>query len=266
LANLLKEINTIKASKTKTIMNQEPDLKTTLTHRSLPAPVKTIIEELNQCATVDNGILCEIVAHSGLTEKDLAPFHTFDHAPAASYGRRLLYSSDCFKILLMSWCNGDFTAIHNHGATQWGCVYFLGQATHRIYEKKNGMLTIGQREGFEHGQIADVCGDMIHIMGNSSGIDFMTLHIYGGDAPADGAEELAEVFAPERNKVFFTAGEAYLNIRNELVKDEKECSGVETETMADYLQLIQPFYRRINDKKMMAEINSFLHQTGPVRE
>jgi cysteine dioxygenase len=255
LANLLGEINTIKASKTKTIMNQEPDLKTRLTHRSLPAPVQTIIEEINQCATVDNGILCEIVAHSGLTEKDMAPYHTFNHAPAASYGRRLLYSGNYFKILLMSWCNSDFTAIHNHGATQWGCVYFMGQATHRIYEIKNGILTTKQKDGFEHGQIAGVCGDLIHIMGSSSPEDFMTLHIYGTDNQDHSAVELAEVYAPEHNKVFFTSGEAYLNICNDLVKDEKECGGVEPDTMADYLQLILPFYRRINDKKMIEEIN-----------
>lgn len=247
-------------------MNKEPNIKAVFTDRTLPSPVKKIIEELNHCATVDNLILCEIVANSGLSAEQFEPFHTFNHAPSASYGRRLLYSNDHFKILLMSWCSDDFTAIHNHGATQWGCVYFMGQATHRIYEKNNGLLTIKQKEGFEHGQIADVCGDMIHIMGNSSGKDFMTLHIYGLDAPADGAEELAEVFAPERNKVFFTSGEAYLNIPNELVKDEKECSGVEPETMADYLHLIQPFYRRINDKMMTSEINSFLHQPKPARD
>lgn len=242
-------------------MHIEPDIKTKSGVRSLPLPVKKIIEDLNQCDTVDNALLCEIVAHSGLSAEALEPFHTFDHNPAASYGRRLLYSSDRFKILLMSWCSGDFTAIHNHGATQWGCVYFMGQATHRIYAKNNGKLNIRKKEGFDPGQIAGVCGDMIHIMGNSSPQDFMTLHIYGVNAPADETEELAEVFAPERNKVFFTSGEAYLNISDELVKDEKECGGVETETMADYLQLIQPFYRRINDNNMTARIGELLAKT-----
>ncbi len=245
----------------KNTMNQQPYNEIYEINGSLPASIQAIINELNICKTLENERLCEIVASSGLSAKDLAPFHTFDHAPAASYGRRLLYSNDRFKILLMSWCSGDFTAIHNHGATQWGCVYFMGQATHRIYERNNGMLTMKHNSGFEHGQIADVCGDLIHIMGNSSPKDFMTLHIYGADNQDDDTDELAEVYAPEHNKVFFTSGEAYLNIKSDLIKDEKECGRVCPDTLADYLQLIQPFYQRINDRKLTEEINGFLHQS-----
>jgi cysteine dioxygenase len=243
-------------------MHQVPDMKTKLEDRPLPLVVKKIVDAINHCSTIDNNLLSEIVAKSGLSAKDLAPFHTFDHAPAESYGRRLLYSNDRFKILLMSWCSGDFTAIHNHGATQWGCVYFMGQATHRIYEKKNGMLTMKNNDGFEHGQIADVCGDLIHIMGNSNTHDFMTLHIYGTDVNKPDSNEFAEVYAPEHNKVFFTSGQAYLNIKSDFVKDEKEIGRVCPDTLADYLQLIQPFYRRINDQNISTPPGNMLKSMG----
>jgi cysteine dioxygenase len=243
-------------------MHQEPDINTKLEYRSLPLPVKMIIDEINHCSTINNTLLSEIVAKSGLSVKDLAPFHTFDHAPAESYGRRLLYSNDRFKVLLMSWCSGDFTAIHNHGATQWGCVYFMGQATHRIYEKKNGMLTMKNNDGFELGQTANVCGDLIHIMGNSSPKDFMTLHIYGIDDQSQKSEELAEVYAPELNKVFFTSGHAYLNIKSDLVKDEKEIGRVCPDTLADYLRLIHPFYSRISDQNIATTPGNMLKSMG----
>jgi hypothetical protein len=45
----------------------------------------------------------------------------------------------------MSWRANDFTAIHNHGATEWGCVFFMGSATHRIYEMENDKLSLNAK-------------------------------------------------------------------------------------------------------------------------
>ena len=30
----------------------------------------------------------------------------------------------------MLWKLDDFPAIYNHGYTEWGCVYFFGEASH----------------------------------------------------------------------------------------------------------------------------------------
>ncbi|MBE0663361.1 MAG: cysteine dioxygenase family protein [Bacteroidales bacterium] len=222
----------------------------------LPDSIKNIIDSLEKTRNPDNRVLNEIVANSGVAEKDFSSFRNFVYPANESYGRRLLFNSNRFKILLMSWRKNDFTSIHNHGATEWGCVYFMGKATHRIYENENAMLKMKRKDYFETGQIADVCGDFIHIMGNSGSCDFLTLHIYGSDSDSSGNESMAEIYAPEHNKLFYTHGEAYLNISKELIRGEQYFDQIDPDTLVDYLILVKPFYERVNNESALEKIKS----------
>lgn len=224
----------------------------------LPDSVKNIIDALEKTLNPDNFVLNEIVARAGVAEKDFSSFPNFTYPANESYGRRLLFNSNRFKILLMSWRKNDFTSIHNHGATAWGCVYFMGKAMHRIYTNENAMLKMKRKDYFEPGQIADVCGDFIHIMGNSGHQDFLTLHIYGSDEAQTINNALAEVYAPEYGKLYITNGEAYLNINKELVKAEYNFNPIDSEALADYLMLVKPFYERIMNETVVRKINSML--------
>lgn len=228
--------------------------------KELPQCIRKIIGELNRIPVLDNETLNNLVLQTGIPEKELEAFRRFDHAEDLSYGRQELYSNERFKILLMSWRKNDFTAIHNHGATEWGCVFFMGSATHRIYAMGNSKLTLKRKDVFQAGQIADVCGNFIHIMGNSGTEDFMTLHIYGSDSDVPENESLAEIYAPERNKLFYTHGEAYLNISNELIRDEKYFNQIEPDALVDYLLLVKPFYSRIKKGSILHGINKMLSE------
>lgn len=230
--------------------------------KELPQSIRKIIGELNQTRVLGNETLSSIVLHAGISEKEFETFRRFDHAEDLSYGRQELYSNERFKILLMSWRKNDFTAIHDHGATEWGCVFFMGSATHRIYEMDNNKLTLKRKDVFQAGQTADVCGNFIHIMGNSGTEDFMTLHIYGSDSDSSGNESLAEIYAPEHNKLFYTHGEAYLNISNELIKGEQYFDQIDPEALVDYLTLVEPFYERSNNEPVLEKIKSAIEMVS----
>ena len=224
--------------------------------KELPQSIHKIIVELNQIRVLNNETLNHIVLHSGISEKEFEGFSQFDHPEDLSYGRQELFSNERFKILLMSWRANDFTAIHNHGSTEWGCVFFMGSATHRIYEMENNKLSLKRKDVFRAGQTADVCGNFIHIMGNAGSRDFMTLHIYGSDSDFSGNESMVEIYSPEHNKLFYTHGESYLNISNELIRGEKYFNQIEPEALVDYLLLVKPFYERINNEPVLKRINS----------
>jgi cysteine dioxygenase len=226
--------------------------------KELPHSIHKIIGELNHAGVRNNETLNHIVLHSGISEKEFEGFSRFDHPEILSYGRRELYRNECFKILLMSWRANDFTAIHNHGSTEWGCVFFMGSATHRIYEIENEALVLKRKDIFHSGQTADVCGNFIHLMGNSGNRGFMTLHVYGSDSDLPVNESLAEIYAPENNKVFNTHGEAYLNISSELIKGEKYFDRIEAEALADYFTLVRPFYERIENDLVLEKIKAAL--------
>ncbi len=230
--------------------------------KELPQSICKIIGELNQISVPDNEILNSIVRQTGISEKEFRGLGQFDHPEFLSYGRQELYSNQHFKILLMSWRKNDFTAIHNHGATEWGCVFFMGPATHRMYEIENGELVLKRRDIFQAGQIADVCGNFIHMMGNSGTRDFLTLHIYGFDADTSDHESLAEIYAPEHNKLFYTHGEAYLNISKELIRGEKFFDHIDPEALVDYLALVKPFYERNSNKMVLEKIKSAIKKVS----
>jgi cysteine dioxygenase len=224
--------------------------------KELPKCIRKIIGELNQTPVLDNETLNNLVLQTGIFEKEFESFSQFDHSQTLSYGRQELYSNERFKILLMSWRANDFTAIHNHGATEWGCVFFMGSATHRIYEMEDETLKLKRKDVFQSGQTADVCGNFIHIMGNAGSRDFMTLHIYGSDSDSSGNESMAKIYAPEHNKLFYTDGEAYLNISNELIKGEQYFDQIDPDALADYLTLVKPFYERVNNESVLEKIKS----------
>jgi cysteine dioxygenase len=220
----------------------------------IPARVRAIIEEINHSDFIDNQKLHNLVVASGLSEKDFAAFKPFNHSLQVSYGRQLLYMDNGLKIMLMSWRSGDFTAIHDHGATKWGGVFFMGTATHRLYEFIDGELKLTQKDEINKGQFVGLEGDLIHLMGNSHNNDLITLHIYGSDANDKTPGETARVYAPELKKCFRTQGEAYLNIPKNLVFGEEPFCNIEPEAIMDYLRIVEPFYKRIKRIELIRDL------------
>jgi len=214
-------------------------------HNALPESVQKIVNAINKKKKVDSDILTGLLVDAGLQIEDMMPFSYFDHPDHESYGRRFIYGNDRYKILLMSWRCGDFTAIHDHGVVEWGCVYFFGKATHRTYILQNGVLTLKESKTFHRGQVTSLHGEFIHMMGNSGPGNLMSLHIYGSDTGRAFNGQHARVFALEHGKIYHTAGEAYLNMPDGCIKGQELLPEIDTSSHNDYKALIQPFYDRI---------------------
>ena len=210
----------------------------------LSSTIYKLILDIKNAGKMDNSLITEIVNSNKLSEKDLGAFVSFGHANSQSYGRKLIFDNGNFKLLLMSWKAGDFTAIHNHGNTEWGCVYFFGEASHRLYEIVDDELKIIQKDNFHEGQIAAVCGDLTHMMGNAGSKDFTTLHIYGSNTRNSNVSENAKVYLPEFKKVVTTMGSAYLNMDSNIMLSEKLLLKMRQDVLLDYVTLVKPFYER----------------------
>lgn len=224
----------------------------------LPKSIKNIISKINNTDKIDRKKLIDIISKAKLSEKDFSEYTTFDHPDSESYGRKLIFDNGNFKILLMSWRVGDFTAIHNHGYTEWGCVYFFGEATHRLYKMVDDKLKLVKKDYFLEGQIASVCEDLIHLMGNSSLKYFTTLHVYGSNSLNSNISENAKVYIPEFQKVVTTMGSAYLNMDKNLILGENSFSSLQGSDFIDYLTLIKPFYERNKEHNIVKEMESIL--------
>ena len=225
----------------------------------LPAKIQTLINNIEGADVIDNSLISEFVESSKLTMDDLEPYTTFDHDIKESYGRNLIYQNKNFRILLMSWSAGDFTAIHNHGFIEWGCVLCFGEAIHRLYEMKGDQLCLTQKGNFRNGEIATVCGDLTHLMGNSGIDNFTTLHIYGANSKESPVSSNTKVYYPELQNQISTMGSAYLNMNRDLILSEKQFSNFSKEAISDYYELVIPFYKRINKLPILQEIKEALH-------
>ena len=225
----------------------------------LPNCIQNLVVELNNQNHIDNRIVAEILSETKLSEQALKPYFYADHPTTESYGRKLIWDNGDFKILLMTWHPGDFTAIHNHGHADWGGVYFFGDATHRLYEVENDELSLVEKTVFPKGQVASICGDLTHLMGNSGSRDMVTLHIYGSNTRKKNVSQDAKVYFPEFEKVVTTMGSAYLNMNKELILSEKPFESKNTEVLADYFSLVKPFYERNKMPRVIQKMDHFLN-------
>lgn len=226
---------------------------------NLPNCIQNLVFELNNQVHIDNQIVAGILSETKLSEQALKPYFYTNHPANESYGRKLIWDNGDFKILLMTWLPGDFTAIHNHGHADWGGVYFFGDATHRLYEVENNELALVEKTIFPKGQVASICGDLTHLMGNSGSNEMVTLHIYGSNTRKENVSQDAKVYLPEFQKIVTTMGSAYLNMDKELILSEKPFESKNTAVLADYFSLVKPFYERNKMPGVIQKMDNYLN-------
>jgi predicted metal-dependent enzyme (double-stranded beta helix superfamily) len=146
----------------------------------LPESLQTIVRAVQSSQALTPSTLRRIVREANIDPDDLMPWSAFDHSPADSYGRRLLYDGGFFEMMVMSWCPGDVSAIHDHGHTQWGAVQIFGPAEHAVFWVQNGEIKTLSRTNVKLGQIVYVGHDLVHQMGNrTKDARFLSFHLYG---------------------------------------------------------------------------------------
>ena len=150
----------------------------------LPIRVQTLVHLL-QChpeMTPEKAAHC--VQEANIQLEDLWHWAAISHPIADSYGRNLVYAESSFEIMVMSWDPGDYSAIHDHGAAQWGAVQSFGAAEHSVYalddrHVSTGHLSTVKIHPFGYRTILPVSPDLIHQMGNPSDTPMLSLHVYG---------------------------------------------------------------------------------------
>lgn len=208
---------------------------------NLPSSVNQLINRIQENSPRNSKELATLVKSNAVKREEMLPFHSFDHCPKESYGRRELFKSNTFCIYLMSWCPGDFTAIHDHGTTQWGCVLALDDFTHRLYQFNNNMLVLKYSRPFLKGQTASVSSNVIHMMGNTGKNNALSIHIYGTHDPLQKAAQNTRVFYPELGQITYTHGAAYMLHSENLPEKSYDFHELDEAAKEDYFNLMQQY-------------------------
>jgi predicted metal-dependent enzyme (double-stranded beta helix superfamily) len=206
--------------------------------------LSVLIDKIQNTETPDNKKLVNIIKQVNIRQQDVEQYAQYKHPKQESYGRCEIYKTDNFGIYAMSWNPGDFTAIHSHGHSEWGAVFFLGNANHRLYSVEGKFIDLVLSETIRKGSIAPVCGKMIHAMGNLSDKAFMTLHIYGSNSYKGNITEDSEIFEIEKERIRTTTGPAFIDMSDEYCKSVETGLKTNSKTARDYNTITQKFHAR----------------------
>ena len=218
----------------------------------LPPSIQLLVATIKEYAPKNNLEIASLVRQHPVDREELLPFNNFEHPENESYGRRQLYANDSFCIYLMSWCPGDFTAIHDHGTTQWGCVLALDDFAHRLYQFEENKLALKDDKPFLKGQTASVHSDVIHMMGNNSNKNALSIHIYGTNEPGKKVAQRSRIFYPEINQMAYTQGAAYLFNPQYNANKMIDFENIDEGTRNDYFALI-------NANRTLSRIFNIVH-------
>ena len=160
----------------------------------LPSSLQTLIASIRSRSNITPDVARQLVLDAKITAKDVAPWANFRHPASHSYGRKLVYAEPQFEILVMSWAEGDYSAIHDHGVAQWGAVQCFGLAEHNVYRLTGRTLQLVEQGLSYPNSVNAVNNSLIHQMGNPSRMEFMSLHVYGSEALYSSVTSDARVF------------------------------------------------------------------------
>ena len=188
----------------------------------LASPVQELIARLESEKPTKASEIVSILKDADLAADDLADYADFDHDPADSYGRKMVYKGANYEIMVMSWPRGDFSAIHDHGHTVWGAVKIFGRAEHAVFRWEDEHLSTLARWQTDVGDVLGVGHSLIHQMGNKDQPPFISLHVYGCPTPQENITGEARIFDLKNEKIQRVNGGAFFNIpKSGLVKLEE---------------------------------------------
>ena len=185
---------------------------------SLPFAIQDLIRSLEQETLLTPRLAQELLTRAGLKEEDLSPWADFEHSPADSYGRKLVFDGGSFEMMCMSWNPGDVSAIHDHGYTQWGAVQVFGPAEHAVFLVQDGEVTTLSRAPVKPGTVLPVGHQLVHQMGNPSPTQFLTFHLYGCEGRNGGITADARIYDLCAGEVQRTDGGVFFSLPENRIK------------------------------------------------
>lgn len=226
----------------------------------LPGKIQQLVENIEYLQVNSSTQLISLVSESEISLKNVREIANHDHPVENSYGRKMLYKGKNFVVFLMTWNQNDFTAIHSHGSTDWGCVYFLGKIDHRLYNAHDLSITLVNKSIIPGCTIVPVTGTLIHAMGNLDREPSYSLHIYGSGSEISIPNDGAFVYEIEKKQIRETDGSASINIPESVCKSTLKGLKTDEETLLDYLNIVLPYYVKNGNQKMIELIKNALNQ------
>ncbi len=170
--------------------------------KALPPSLAFIATRLKEKPPAHPAQMVRLLRQAEVQAEDLAPWADFDHPVQDSYGRKLVYKEENFEIMVMSWRPGDFSAIHDHGFTQWGAVQVFGPAEHATFREEDDVLYTLARWQMKPGELVGVSHKLVHQMGNPTrDAFFLSLHVYGTHEPVSHVTAMARLFDLETAQI-----------------------------------------------------------------
>ncbi len=188
----------------------------------LPKALAAIVDVLEKEQPSKPSQIVSIVKRSDVAKKDLLPYADFDHPGQDSYGRKMVYKGENYEIMIMSWNQGDFSAIHDHGHTMWGAVKIFGKAEHATFRWEDEDISTLARWEVKDGDVLGVGHALVHQMGNADQEPFLSLHIYGHVDPQENITGEARIFDLHHQKIQRVNGGAFFNLRGKQVVKTQE--------------------------------------------
>lgn len=202
---------------------------------ALPSSLQTIARALEKDRYLKPSDMRRIVLNAEVQQEDLTPWADFDHPVADSYGRRLIYQGDNFEIMTMSWAPGDFSTIHDHGYTQWGCVQVFGPAEHATFRMDDQSITTLARWQMQPGEAIGVHHDLLHQMGNATEERFLSLHVYGEPQDIENVTGDARILDLERQEIQIVDGGVFFALPPEGINQKIPAPPADFPTRLRYL-------------------------------
>ncbi len=187
-------------------------------HR-LPFAIQDLIRMVEETEGLTPRVARDLLLSANLQAEDLEPWSDLEHPIRDSYGRKLIFDGGYFEMMAMSWTPGDFSAIHDHGYTEWGAVQVFGPAEHGVFLEQDGDITTLSRAEVKPGEVMAVGHQLVHQLGNPSNTNFMSFHMYGcygrskGGVTAD-----ARIFDLEEGSVQRTDGGVFFAVPENQIK------------------------------------------------
>jgi len=187
----------------------------------LPASLLRVVQRLDTRSSVEPAEIQQLLVEAAVTPEDLEPWADFEHPASHGYGRQLAYRGSNFELMVISWAPGDFSAIHDHGGTQWGAVQVFGPAEHACFGIRNGQLSTLTRQRLQPGEVVAVSHELVHQMGNPGSTRFTSLHIYGTSERVASVTADARVFDPEHKRILRVDGGVFFLLSPAEVKRQE---------------------------------------------
>ncbi len=211
-----------------------------------PARIQALIHSLETQVSITPEIAKECVQAANIEVEDLQQWTDFEHPIADSYGRQLIYDGDNFEIMVMSWAPGDYSAIHDHGAAQWGAVQSFGEAEHAIFRLEHMQLSTVSVHPFSAGTINSVDHDLIHQMGNPGDQPFLSLHVYGCLSPSGPVTGGARMFDLYEESIQYTDGGVFFGLPSDQISRQvRGLQGDRDTTLRHHQQMLDRVQRRL---------------------